>query len=592
MKTYRLISIIALAFTLMACDDINQLPQDPEEPMPGVVHFKATINTNTPSTRGLSFEGGVLNANWKVGEEIALVYGNPAVKDKATVTSVSNGRATVECDLSGGAANGSIINFYYPYASVVLSNGSYVFDETLIRNQDGTMDYISEKLDWRQATGTLSVNGNSATLQSDVDMSQSLMCVWLLHLKNKGADLNATRLNILMSDYGFTKDPDIASPGASSFYVARTAISGDNHFEFWAYTAENAYLFEIDDLKLAANTFYESTVSLGKVIDLYTLTEPYVAQDTEVLWCQVGQWAQPFQISIADGATVFLKEVDIQGTNNEEYKWSGLTCLGDATIFILTGNSSVCGYYEDYPGIFVPSGKTLTIKGMKNGNLTSQSNGFGAGIGCIRGIFNHDNTPFNAGNIVIESGNIQAIGDRCSAIGSSVATTCGDITIKGGNVQALTSNDGGCGIGCSNGESRCGNITISGGVVTSVGGRSASGIGAAQFSWDGTKYNQCGNILISGGTVTTTGGQYGAGIGCGSDKSKCGTITITSGVTKVKATKGTKGLAAENNIGKGTDQHNVSVCGTITIGGTVYWNGSAYQNGGDTYLTTETLVYP
>jgi len=592
MKTYRLISIIALAFTLMACDDINQLPQDPEEPMPGVVHFKATINTNTPSTRGLSFEGGVLNANWKVGEEIALVYGNPAVKDKATVTSVSNGRATVECDLSGGAANGSIINFYYPYASVVLSNGSYVFDETLIRNQDGTMDYISEKLDWRQATGTLSVNGNSATLQSDVDMSQSLMCVWLLHLKNKGADLNATRLNILMSDYGFTKDPDIASPGASSFYVARTAISGDNHFEFWAYTAENAYLFEIDDLKLAANTFYESTVSLGKVIDLYTLTEPYVAQDTEVLWCQVGQWAQPYGISIADGATVFLKDVTISGTNNEKYKWSGLTCLGDATVFVLTGNSSVCGYYEDYPGIFVPSGKTLTIKGMKNGNLLCSSNGYAPGIGCIYcDIFNPNKTTCYAGDIVIESGNINVVGLRGSAIGSTTNTVCGNITIKGGTVEAVTYNDGNCAIGCSDGDSVCGDITISGGVVTATGGRTSAGIGAANSSYNGEKFSRCGNILISGGTVTATGGQHGAGIGCGWNKSKCGSITITSGA-KVIAKKGTGNQIAKNCIGKGYDEHDTDVCGTITIGGTVYWDGTAYQNGGDTYLTADELVYP
>lgn len=57
-----------------------------------------------------------------------------------------------------------------------------------------------------------------------------------------------------------------------------------------------------------------------------------------------------------------------------------LNCLGDATIILADGTTNtVKGFHVDYPGIHVPSGKTLTITGT--GMLRASSKGFGAGIG-------------------------------------------------------------------------------------------------------------------------------------------------------------------------------------------------------------------
>ncbi|MDT3360443.1 MAG: hypothetical protein LIR31_00380 [Bacteroidota bacterium] len=91
--------------------------------------------------------------------------------------------------------------------------------------------------------------------------------------------------------------------------------------------------------------------------------------------------------------------------------------------------------------------------------------------------------------------------------------------------------------------------------------------------------SSCGNILISGGTVTATGGENAAGIGGGrgnsnTELSSCGTITITTGVTKVTATKGS---GAPNSIGAGY----FGTCGTVTIGGIVTGN-----------ITTSPYTYP
>ena len=74
------------------------------------------------------------------------------------------------------------------------------------------------------------------------------------------------------------------------------------------------------------------------------------------------------KISIADGATVTLDGVTINGENSLDYKWAGITCEGDATIILKDGSTNtVKGFYEDYPGIHVPSEMTLTIKGETAG---------------------------------------------------------------------------------------------------------------------------------------------------------------------------------------------------------------------------------
>ena len=258
--------------------------------------------------------------------------------------------------------------------------------------------------------------------------------------------------------------------------------------------------------------------------------------------------SEKYKITIADGATVTLADVTINGVNNEIYNWAGITS-GDNSIIILDGTNTVKGFYEDYPGIYVPENKTLTIKGT--GSLTAspfdggRTNGsFGAGIG--------GGNDINCGNIIIEGGNITATGSSNAAgIGSGSSAKCGNITISGGTVTATGgANAAGIGSGYGNSNS-CGAITISGGTVTANGGDKAAGIGSGY-------QGNCVAIEISGGTVEATGGDDAAGIGSGFDGARCGDIKITSGVTKVTATKGTR---ATNSIGAG----NIGTCGTVTI---------------------------
>ena len=285
----------------------------------------------------------------------------------------------------------------------------------------------------------------------------------------------------------------------------------------------------------------------AKTIDLSTVTaDTVIANNTTV----TGKLGANVKISIADGATVTLKDVKINGTDSDSYKWAGLTCAGGATIN-LEGTNTVKGFLKYYSGIFVPKGKTLTIKG--SGSLAADSNGYGAGIGGCYAV------------------------DSSSHI-SKEEGSCGTIVIEGGTITATGGMS--AGIGCSHG-SDCDGVTITGGTVTATGGTMAAGIGS------GGGNSVCGPISISGGTVTAEGGDYAAGVGTGCQTgSKCGAITVSNTVTKFTATKGS---GATDSVGHG---QNGGACGAVTICGTVYWDGSAYQNEGATVLGQSPYTYP
>ena len=214
--------------------------------------------------------------------------------------------------------------------------------------------------------------------------------------------------------------------------------------------------------------------------DLSTLTTHYTAQDGDVL---TGTLGANVKISIAAGATVTLQDVTINGINSSKYRWAGITCLGDATI-ILKGTNTVKGFEANHPGIYVPEGSTLTIRG--SGSLDASSNRYAAGIGCGDYFF-----ELHCGNIVIEGGTINATGGANSAgIGGARETRCGNITIEGGTITAK----GGCaGIG-SGSRGSCGNITITNGVtsVTAIKGKDSDNSIGAGFQ------GSCGTVTIGG----------------------------------------------------------------------------------------------
>ena len=284
---------------------------------------------------------------------------------------------------------------------------------------------------------------------------------------------------------------------------------------------------------------------------------PNVTADKEFIDGDIvmGQLASNVKLTIAAGATITLQDVTINGVHDYAYKWAGITCAGNATI-ILKGTNIVRGFHSYFPGIFIPASHTLTIQG--DGKLTATPFDGGGGTARGAGIGGGFNPGGDCGNIIIKGGDITAIGGyNAAGIGAAADRNCGNITISGGKVTAKGGSDA-AGIGSAivtfGGSTSygCGDITISGGVVKATGGKFGAGIGSGHTA-DNNYRSFCGAISISGGTVEAKGGMKGAGIGSGGGRSGCGTITITSGVTQVIATKGDDDTEITQSIGHGDD---------------------------------------
>ena len=550
-KTMRFLSIAALALvgTMMTgCsseDNFTAQPQQQVADKGNVVTMTATVGFDEQAgTRALKIDytNKKLTKTFADGDKIAVIYENTSgtmVKAETaalTATDITSGgkSAKITVTMTDPKASGTL-KYIYPAAMA----GATDVDYTKLNSQDGTLASLAANLDLAVFEGTLTAE---KALPASASLTNKL-AILALKIKNSDGtnDLTSTITGMTLS--GDTNSYSITGKDTDGRIYAAIQATSEANILCFATTASGNYAKSLTGKTYAANNIYD----LGLKMDAATTVSlASVTEDTEVGNCSIltGTLDSNKKISIADGAIVLLKDVTINGTNNDSYTWAGITCSGDATI-ILEGTNTVTGFHEDYPGIHVPKNKTLIIQGT--GSLTATSNGSGAGIG--------------GGDMI----------------------TCGNIKILGGSITASANSYGaGIGSGCT-GE--CGDITISGGTVTAKGGEDAAGIGSAEKDMVGNQ-SKCGNITISGGTVTATGRGKGAGIGTGY-QGICGTITITSDVNKVMATMDDDGCDV---IGNGTG----GTCGTVTIGGTVYYDGEKkeYQNNGLDYLRQNSLTYP
>jgi hypothetical protein len=191
------------------------------------------------------------------------------------------------------------------------------------------------------------------------------------------------------------------------------------------------------------------------VCDLTNITTDFTFVDGDVISGKFGSYKK---ISIADGATVTLNGMSIIGKDWSTCPWAALTCEGDATIILADGTENTLTTFQNgNPAIYVPEGKTLTIKGTGSLTADNSSRYYSPAIG---GTYEG-----KCGNIVIESGNITALGGpRAAVIGCGLNGSCGDITISGGNITATKGSNSDYCIGGPN----TGTITIGTQVTGSI----------------------------------------------------------------------------------------------------------------------------
>ena len=498
MKTFRLFSMAAVVLMMAACSSEDIMTQQEPAKQGGLVHFTATLAAPTDGVMRTAYtevtsgtDAGTIKVAWEVGDKILVMNKvDPNKRGTVTVKTVnSDGSATVEGVSSDFGNNGETVGLAYPSELDIWKDKGIT--------QDGTLSYIADNMDVRVGFGTLKVDGEEVTLESDVNM-QSGIAIWKLTLQNNDATpaaLSASQVSIKVGDQ-IEASTTTLTTATSTVYLALQPFDGKD-ITINAITADGYHTYSKTGVTLEAGKYYQSTVQLAQTheINIADLCNDYTAQNGDIL---SGKLNKEVSISIADGATVTLDGVDINGNGGwNKGDYAGLTPLGDATIILKDGSENIVkGFYEDYPGIFAAYGKKLTIQGT--GKLEASSNGEGAGIGGGRSI--------SCGDIEIQSGTITATGGAGGAgIGSGYA-------FGGGYTVSI---------------SICGDITITGGTIEATGGNGAAGIGSG-YRGNSNGITSCSGITITDGvtSVTATKGDGAPNsIGAGADAS-CGTVTF------------------------------------------------------------------
>ena len=438
-----------------------------DKPASKTVTLTTTISRDGGSDTRTLTEDGV--KTFAVGDQFAVVYTNTgservkAVSEPLTAGDITNGGKNARMTVTLTDPVASSVDYIYP-ASMANSDGTTNYSALCM--QDGTFASISSKLDYAKGSGTMTESGGVFTLPSIALKNQ--LAIFRFKIKNgEGKEITSSITGLTVSD-GTNTYTVSREASADPIYMAMQPISSDKTISFVANSTSDSYYKNVTDKTYEANMIYPLNVTMitGTTTNLSTLSADYEAQNGDML---TGKLASSRKISIADRAIVILKNVDINyGTTLTASSYAGITCLGDATL-IVSGTDYVKSFDDGYPGIFVPSGHTLTITG--SGMLYADGPKYdGAGIGSGR-----DNIEaYRAcGNIVLQGGTIWATGGSGAAgIGSGASanyvepqtgtpSSCGYITIKSSVTSVLATKGKGVEKSIGKGQySNCGTVTI------------------------------------------------------------------------------------------------------------------------------------
>ena len=269
----------ALALTFAACsNDDNDFENPAQQPAEAQgIPFTATISMggDKATTRALSENGSGLTATWTVDEEVALIHNG--IIDKVTVASVSGNDATISGTITTDA-DGASVTVIFPYSAVDQTTGENygkVKADLLYAQSGGTLDDVAAKYDVRKGTGTLKVSG-TASLNDDVTLTNqfAIFMFTTQSVPGEGGSLqntNMTSLTVTADGQNYVITPASAT---STLYAALPAVDGQT-VSFTATDGSNLYAASKASVSFDAAKYYQSTVKMGKVIEVFDGDEPY-----------------------------------------------------------------------------------------------------------------------------------------------------------------------------------------------------------------------------------------------------------------------------------------------------------------------------
>lgn len=265
MKTKSIMTLAAMALMMAACtsEDLTQ----PQTPNSKGIPFTATISGKA-ATRAIkeNTTDGILETSWAKGEKVALMHGG--IVDVMEVTEVgTDGSATISGTITGSPADGDKVNLFYPASVVDVSGESpeVKTNEQLLAEQDGKLETIAEKYDYRMKDGAkLKVVLGSATLDGTVSLENQLAIV-RFSLSDGTSALEAESFEI---DDNSGQPIITVTPSSADnvFYVAMPPATAQA-FHFIAKKGNEEYFYSQPSATLAAGKYYYQNMTLKDMLN-------------------------------------------------------------------------------------------------------------------------------------------------------------------------------------------------------------------------------------------------------------------------------------------------------------------------------------
>ena len=277
MKTTKLFFMAALALTFAACsnDDNDLTTQQPQKAEGITITAQLAPKTGGATTRAVSDGGNKIVAEWAVDEHIAVLYtkdATPYAAD-AIITAVDgDGAATIEFTVEAGTPDDTPCTLVYPLSAAKDDHTGVKDAATLLANQDGT---LNANLDVREGAGTIQTTTPGLTVTSQPAAQFAIFKFTTQSKPDQSSSLqntNVTSLTVTIGAQNYVITPGSAT---STLYAALPAVSGQT-VSFTATDGSNLYAASKAGVSFDAAKYYQSTVKMGKVIEVFKSDDPKI----------------------------------------------------------------------------------------------------------------------------------------------------------------------------------------------------------------------------------------------------------------------------------------------------------------------------
>ncbi len=325
MKTFRIFSIAVLGIILAACSSNDEIIEQPAQPNDDVIHFSGTISLEGAGTRTAMTEteaDQTITADWQVNDKINMCQ-NGSCFGTALVTSLSGSSATIEGTLSSGCDLSANFDLKYLGNSEGANFNTVLQDRYM--NQRGTVGNLGT-YDWREGSAKLKLDGSNYVIDGTVKL-EAKMAVWKLTLTDGTNPLNMSNtgktLKVFYDGVQVAGSKANFSGGSTNIVYLAVPTASSKTIRIEYNDGSNTYFYQKSGVSIAASKYYQSTVTLSRMISGSSAITGGGSQEWVQLWAGGPKWAK-FNVGSTITSYAGVTEYSL-ATVGGHYSYRGIT---------------------------------------------------------------------------------------------------------------------------------------------------------------------------------------------------------------------------------------------------------------------------